>query len=102
MAIVDFSVVPVGTGSTSISDAVAIAHKVVLDSAIPHHLNPMSTTIETELGDAFALISQIHQRLRDAGYMRLITKIHIDDRFDREPPRMNAKVQAVKEKVAKL
>ncbi len=102
MAVVDFSVVPIGTGTTSVSDAVAMAQKEIESSGLPSRLGPMSTTIEGELKDVFALIERIHLKLKEAGYKRLSTTIKIDDRFDKEGPRMEAKVKVVQEKMGKL
>ncbi len=102
MAIVDFSIIPIGTGTTSVSDAVAIAQKLIADSGLPNRLNPMTTTLEGDLYEIFNLIGRIHEELKGAGYMRLSTKISIDDRFDRVGPRMDAKVRAVEEKLKGL
>ncbi len=102
MAIVDFSVVPIGTGSTSLSDAVALAHKVVIDSGLPNRLNPMTTTIEGDLAQIFRIIEKVHDKLKEAGYMRLSTKMTIDDRFDREGPRMESKIRSVEAKIAEM
>ena len=102
MAIVDFSVIPIGTGTTSVSDAVASAHKVIADSGLPCRLNPMTTTVEGELDEILSLIAKIHSKLKEEGYQRLSTTIKIDDRFDRPAPRMEEKVRAVTEKLGKL
>jgi uncharacterized protein (TIGR00106 family) len=102
MAIVDLSVVCLGTGDTSVSAIVALAEKEIRASGLPNKLNPMSTTIEGPLPDIFALVARIHDKLAEAGYGRISTSLKIDDRRDREGPRMNAKLTSVEEKLSGL
>lgn len=99
MAVVELTVVCLGTGSTSLSDVVAIAEREIRASGLPSRLNPMSTTIEGDLSDIFALVERIHDRLEDEGYGRISTSIKIDDRRDRPGPRMDAKLKSVEDKL---
>ncbi len=94
MPIVEISVVPVGTGSTSVSQYVRAALEVIKKSGLNHELNPMGTCIEGDWDKIFAVIKEIHETLAALGCTRLVTTIKIDDRRD--------KSVTMKEKVARV
>ena len=98
MIIVEFSVVPLGTGSTSVSDYVSRACREVEKSGVSYMITPMGTIIETDTIDkAFEVIKRAHEAVIKAGAKRVSTSIKIDDRRDKER-RMEDKVKAVKVK----
>ncbi|NPV14817.1 MTH1187 family thiamine-binding protein [candidate division WOR-3 bacterium] len=94
MPIVEISVVPVGTGSTSVSQYVRTALEVIKKSGLNYELNPMGTCIEGDWDKIFAVIKEIHETLAALGCTRLVTTIKIDDRRD--------KSVTMKEKVARV
>jgi len=100
MTLVDLTVVPLGTGGTSLSSFVAVVQEELEKSGLPSRLNPMSTTVEGELGDIFDFVKRLHSKLRDAGYQRISTSIKIDDRFDKPGPHMERKMRVVKRKLS--
>lgn len=63
MPIVEISVVPVGTGSTSVSQYVRTALEVIKKSGLNYELNPMGTCIEGDWDKIFAVIKEIHETL---------------------------------------
>ena len=84
MAIAAVSVVPIGTGSTSVSSYVAGAEKILReDGRVTYRLGPMFTTIQGELEDCLDVIRKMHESLFDAGALRVSTSIKIDDRRDK-------------------
>jgi uncharacterized protein (TIGR00106 family) len=100
LVIVDFSVVPVGTGSTSVSKYVALACREVEKSGLRNLITPMGTVIEAESIDkAFEVIKRAHEAVIKGGAARVVTTIKVDDRRDKER-RMEDKVEAVKVKKA--
>ncbi|EPZ52566.1 MTH1187 family thiamine-binding protein [Alicyclobacillus acidoterrestris] len=83
MAIVAVSIAPLGTGSTSVSQYVAETQRVLKRfPQLKFRLDPMFTTIEGELPDIFAAISEMHEALVSMGAQRLSTVVKIDDRRD--------------------
>lgn len=99
MAIVDLVIVPLGTGSTSLSKYVAGCHKVLEGYPnIKWQLNPSSTTLEGELSVLIEAILQMHEIPFDNGALRVSTSIKIDDRRDKVGS-MEQKVKSVKEKL---
>ncbi len=84
MAVVQFSVVPLGTGSTSLSTYVAEVHKVLEATGLTHRLTPMGTVIEGELDQVLAAIRKAHEVPFGQGAQRVMTLINIDDRRDKK------------------
>jgi len=99
MAIIDISVVPVGTQSPSVSQYVAGAVRMLKNEpGIKYQLTPMNTIIEGDLQQLLSLAQRMHASAFDAGARRVVTTIRIDDRRDK-PLTMDGKIEAVKEKL---
>lgn len=92
--IVEFSVVPVGTGSTSVSHFVRRAHEVIKKSGLEWELNPMGTCLQGDWDTVFRTIKEVHEALAEMGCARLVTTIKVDDRRDK-PRKMQDKVERV-------
>ena len=84
MAIVDISVVPIGTKSPSVSDYVRKSIQIIKRSGLKYHTSPMGTSIEGNLSDIFELVLQIHKAQVKMGVKRILTTIKIDDRRDKK------------------
>jgi uncharacterized protein (TIGR00106 family) len=83
MIISQLSIAPVGVG-TSLSKYVKIAIDVLKKNNINFKNNDMATVIETEdLETLFTVVAQAHQAVIDAGAIRVITELKIDDRKDK-------------------
>lgn len=99
MAIIDISVVPVGTQSPSVSQYVAGAVRILKNEpGIKYELTPMNTIIEGDLSKLMALAKRMHESAFDAGAMRVVTTMRIDERRDK-PLTMEGKIKAVREKL---
>jgi uncharacterized protein (TIGR00106 family) len=100
MAIIDVTVIPVGTATPSVSDYVAEIHKVLNrhEGKIKFQLTPMSTLIEGELRDLLEVVQEIHEVPFQKGVKRVCTNIRIDDRRDKEHS-MESKLEAVRKKL---
>ncbi|GIP54283.1 MTH1187 family thiamine-binding protein [Paenibacillus vini] len=85
MAIAEVTVIPIGTGSTSLSSYVAELQRVLeQQKGIKYTLTSMSTIIEGPLDDIFAAIRAIHEAPFHSDAKRVSTSIKIDDRRDKE------------------
>jgi uncharacterized protein (TIGR00106 family) len=101
MAIIDISVVPVGTGSPSVSDYVAGAVKLLQkEPGVRYELTAMNTIIEGDLLKLLTLARRMHNSAFDAGARRVVTTIRIDERRDK-PLTIQGKINAVKDKLGK-
>ncbi|BBB90262.1 MAG TPA: MTH1187 family thiamine-binding protein [Methylomusa anaerophila] len=99
MAVIEVTIVPLGTGSPSISQYVASCHKILAgEKDIKYQLTPMSTIIEGDLDKVLAIIRRMHEAPFGAGAQRVSTTIRIDDRRDKELT-MDGKIQSVMAKI---
>lgn len=99
MAMIDLSVVPVGTSSPSVSNFVAGAVKILKDEPdITYELTAMNTIIEGDLTKLLELAHRMHDSAFNAGAKRVVTTIRIDERRDK-PLTIDGKIRAVKEKL---
>ena len=100
MAVVEVSIVPVGTKTPSLSAYVADCLKI-LESAgdVKYELNPMGTVLEGELDRVLALVRQMHEFPFTDGVKRVVTTVRIDDRRDKTLT-MSGKVAAVEKRLA--
>ncbi|HJX12353.1 MAG TPA: MTH1187 family thiamine-binding protein [Dehalococcoidales bacterium] len=101
MAMIDISVVPVGTQSTSVSQFVAGAVRILKNEpGIKYELTAMNTIIEGDLEQLLSLARRMHQSAFEAGAKRVVTTLRIDDRRDK-PLTIDGKLASVREKLAR-
>jgi uncharacterized protein (TIGR00106 family) len=97
--IAEVTVVALGTATTSLSQFVAEAEKVLLKfPALKSMLTPMSTILEGELADVLAAVRAMHETPFQNGALRVSTTLRIDDRRDKAIS-MESKLAAVKSKL---
>lgn len=95
MALVEFSLNPLGTGSPSVSRYIARAVEVLQEEkGIKYSVTPMGTIMEGDLAHLLALVQKTHEAVFDAGVARLVTIIKIDDRRDK-PSTIEGKMAAL-------
>lgn len=98
MAIVDVTVIPIGTKDPSVSKYVAdiqqILKKYEMEEKIKYQLTPMNTIIEGELATLFEVITAIHEAPFNRGIQRVATNIRVDDRRDKKTT-MEGKLESV-------
>jgi uncharacterized protein (TIGR00106 family) len=92
--IVDVSVVPIGTGSTSVSKFVRKVLGVVRKSGLKYQIGPMGTSLEGDWDTIFSTIRQMHEVCFKLGAGRLLTTIKVDDRRD--------KIQSMQDKLDRV
>jgi uncharacterized protein (TIGR00106 family) len=97
MAIVEVSVVPVGTASTSLSSYIAGCLKVLEGSGLTYELHGMGTIMEGDLQELLEVVLRMHEVPFLAGALRVVTNIKIDDRRDKESS-AKSKVETVRMK----
>jgi uncharacterized protein (TIGR00106 family) len=101
MAMIEITVLPVGTPTPSVSRYVAGAIKILQNEpGIKYELTAMGTIIEGEREHLLALANRMHLSAFDAGVKRVVTTIKIDERLDK-PLTINGKIKSVKEKLEK-
>ncbi|MCF8011308.1 MAG: MTH1187 family thiamine-binding protein [Clostridiales bacterium] len=99
MAVVEISIIPIGTPSAGVSNYVAGCLKQLeSEEEIKYELTPMGTIIEGELEKIFKVVRKMHEYPFNKGIERVVTNIRIDDRRDKDLT-MNSKVTSVKNKI---
>jgi uncharacterized protein (TIGR00106 family) len=99
MAMIEISVLPVGTSTPSLSKYVAGAVKLLeKEKGIKYELTAMGTIIEGETGSLLKLAAKMHRSAFSRGIKRVVTTIKLDERLDK-PLTIEGKIKAVKEKL---
>jgi uncharacterized protein (TIGR00106 family) len=100
MALMEISIVPIGTKNASVSAHVAAALKVLRnEKGIKYELNPMGTVIESvSLKKLLALAGKMHKTVLSGGINRVVTTIKIDDRRDKKLS-MRGKIKSAENKL---
>lgn len=95
MAVVGVTVIPLGTGSPSVGDYVRACVEVLKEyPGLRVELTPMSTVIEGDLGRVLEVVKRMHEVPFEAGALRVVTQVTIDDRRDK-PLTIRGKLDAV-------
>ncbi|WP_027091419.1 MTH1187 family thiamine-binding protein [Cohnella thermotolerans] len=85
MAIVQVTIVPLGTGTPSVGEYVAAIQRTLEEAPekVRYQLTPMSTIVEGDLDDLLAVVRRLHEVPFKRGALRVSTSITIDDRRDK-------------------
>jgi uncharacterized protein (TIGR00106 family) len=98
MAILEISVVPIGTKETSLSPYVAECLKILKKGKIRYELTSMGTNMEGDLRELIRIALKMHQTPFKKGALRVLTTLKIDDRRDKEST-LSGKKRAVESKL---
>ncbi|ACV64000.1 protein of unknown function DUF77 [Desulfofarcimen acetoxidans DSM 771] len=99
LAVVEVSIVPLGTGSPGVSAYVARCLEVLCgEKEVVYQLTPMGTIIEGELDAVLSVVRRMHEEPFNSGVERVVTSIRIDDRRD-QALTMQGKMASVKNKL---
>jgi len=84
MAIVEVTIIPLGTQTPSLSRYIARAVRVLeAEEDIKYELTAMGTIIEGDLARLMSLVEKMHEAVFAAGVARVVTTLKIDDRRDK-------------------
>jgi len=99
VVIAEVSVIPIGTKTPSASEYVAKAIKVLMqEKNVKYQLTAMGTLLEGELSQVLEVAKRMHDSVFGEEVKRVVTRITIDDRRDKELT-MDYKVQSVMKKL---
>ena len=84
MAIMEISVIPIGTESPSVSPFVAECVKIVEQQGLHYEVTSMGTEIEGDVAALLNVAAQMHRAPFAKGAQRVVTTIKIDERRDKE------------------
>ena len=93
--IAEVSIVPIGTGSTSLSRFVSECVSILEQRKdVRYQLTPMGTIVEGSLDLVLEIIQSMHEIPFRKGISRVVTTIKIDDRRDKKAS-MQKKIDSV-------
>lgn len=100
MAVMEISIVPIGTKDASVSEFVAELLRIVRsEKDISFELCPMGTVVEAQSAAVlFALAQKLHEYALAGDVKRIVTSIKIDDRKDKKLS-MKGKIASVQNKL---
>jgi uncharacterized protein (TIGR00106 family) len=98
MAILEISVVPIGTKDASLSSYVADCIRILKKRKVHYELTSMGTNIEGDLKDLIKIAMEMHQIPFKKGARRVLTSLKIDDRKDKKGT-LSGKKRAVESKL---
>jgi uncharacterized protein (TIGR00106 family) len=84
VALLEISVVPVGTDNPSISSFVAQACREAQRNGIKYQVTPTSTVMEGDLPALLNVAQEMHQAAFKGHCQRVVTNISIDERRDKD------------------
>jgi len=83
MAILQISVVPIGTKDPSLSAYVADCIRILKKEKVKYELTAMGTNIEGDLRNLLRIALKMHEAPFKRGVPRVLTTLKIDDRKDK-------------------
>ena len=100
MPIMEISIVPLGTETTSVSKYITGSIKSLEENKdIKYKLTPMGTIIKADsVEKLFNIATKMHHSVLEKDINRVVTTIKIDDRKDKKLT-MSSKVKSVQEKL---
>jgi len=95
----ELTIIPIGTGDTSLSEYIAAAIKAIEKKNIKYEISGMGTQIEAQtIEEILDAIKAAHEAVLGLDCSRVYTTIKIDDRKDAEKS-LEEKIASVKSKL---
>ncbi|CAF9908800.1 MAG: hypothetical protein GOMPHAMPRED_006318 [Gomphillus americanus] len=79
----DLCLIPIGTGSPSVSGEVADVQRVIRSSGLKYTMHSAGTTIEGSWEEVMKVIGQAHAVLHQKGVLRVQSDIRVGTRIDK-------------------
>ena len=98
MAMAQVTIVPLGTGKTSLSSYVADVVKWLEENEVKYTLTPMGTVLEGDKSEILDIVNRMSDIPFSAGAERVMTLINLDDRRDKTST-PGEKIKAVRDKL---
>ncbi len=99
MALMEITIVPIGTGSTSVGEYVVESVRILKEKGLPFELSDMGTVVSGEIEELLDVARELHESPFLQGAKRVYTVIKIDDRRDKTV-RLGEKTKSVLVRVA--
>ena len=84
MAIMQLTIIPLGTQTPSVGQYVAEVQQVLRKEGVRHALTDMGTIIEGEPQELLTLAARLHSLPFAHGVQRVVTQLTLDERRDKD------------------
>jgi uncharacterized protein (TIGR00106 family) len=84
MALMQITIIPLGTNSPSVGEYIADIQKALERSGFPYTLTDMGTIVEGSSKELLALAARLAEMPFNKGAPRVVTQISLDDRRDKK------------------
>lgn len=96
MAVIEISVIPIGSKTSSVSNYISRALKELEGvKNIKYQLTPMGTVIEGDLDKILDMAIKMHKAVFNKNIKRVVTIMKIDERTDKKLT-MEGKIKSIK------
>ena len=99
MAIMQLTIIPLGTQTPSVGQYVAEIQQVLRSEGVRHELTDMGTIIEGEAQELLELAARLHALPFTHGVQRVVTQLTLDERRDMDV-KLGDKTAAVQARLA--
>jgi uncharacterized protein (TIGR00106 family) len=99
MAIMQLTIIPLGTQTPSVGQYLADIQHALRGEGFPHELTDMGTIIEGDPTELLALAARLHGLPFAHGVQRVVTQIVLDERRDKQV-KLGDKTAAVQARLA--
>lgn len=100
LAVVEITIVPIGTEEPSLSDYIANSLEVLEKKEVKHELTATGTILEGDLEEVLEVAKEMHESVFDKKISRVVTTIRIDERKNKKL-QIEGKKKSVEEKLKK-
>ena len=83
MALLQLTIIPLGTESASVGDYVADIYQTLDEMGVSCQLTDMGTLIQGNIDELLAAVRKVYDLPFNQGAQRVVTQIIIDDRRDK-------------------
>jgi uncharacterized protein (TIGR00106 family) len=84
MALMQLTIIPLGTKTPSVGEYVADIQKALKNESISFKLTDMGTLLEGNVHDLLQVVGRIYELPFNRGAQRVVTQMVIDDRRDKD------------------
>jgi uncharacterized protein (TIGR00106 family) len=84
MALLQLTIIPLGTDTTSVGEYVADVQKALENENVSFKLSDMGTLLEGDIQTLLQVVARIYELPFNRGAQRVVTQMVIDDRRDKD------------------
>ncbi|MFO7760783.1 MAG: MTH1187 family thiamine-binding protein [Thermodesulfobacteriota bacterium] len=84
MALLELTIIPIGTGNPSVGSFIADIGQALEKENLAYQITDMGTIVEGEPAELLEIAAGLHELPFQQGALRVVTQLRIDDRRDKK------------------